>query len=218
MIYLRLHDRLGNILFMIAAALHVSKDVSVFCNNDKDLKYATNLIRYLNIPVHVGAPKHMPSKKHEYYTPTIFKEIEYAGTDLLLDGYFQSYRYFTTEEVRRLFKCPEELNRKIQAKWGSVLNGNETVSIHVRRGDYLKLPERFPFVGKEYIRNAMSQFKGSHIAFIFTSDDIEWCKRNFKGDNIYYSEGENEYFDLFLASRCEHNILSNSTFSYWGGY
>jgi hypothetical protein len=88
----------------------------------------------------------------------------------------------------------------------------------VRRGDYLNLPERYPFVGKYYLKNAMRQFNGHKVAFIFTSDDIDWCKKNFKGDNIFYSEGNSEYFDLFLATKCAHNILSNSTFSWWGAY
>lgn len=217
MIYLRLHDRLGNILFMIAAALHIDKDVSVFCDNERDLKYVSNMINYLKLPVRIGAPAESVLKRHEYYVPTVYKPILYDGHDLLMDGYFQSYRYFNPKEVIELFKCPVELADRIEAEWGLVLNSRETVSVHVRRGDYLKLPERFPFVGKSYIKKAMDIFKKSETIFIFTSDDIRWCKNNFKGPNIFYSENRDEYYDLFLASRCSHNILSNSTFSYWGG-
>lgn len=53
---------------------------------------------------------------------------------------------------------------------------------------------------------------------IVTSDDIKWCKEHIQDENVYYSEGEDEYFDLYLASKCHHNILSNSTFSWWGAY
>lgn len=217
MIYLRLHDRLGNILFMIAAALHIDKNVSVFCNNEKDLKYVSNLVNYLKLPVRIGAPTERVLKRHEYYVPTVYKPIPFDGDDLLMDGYFQSHRYFNQNDVKELFRCPEDLTERIEEEWGALLHSCETVSVHVRRGDYLHLPERFPFVGKAYIKKAMGRFKNPGTAFIFTSDDICWCKNNFKGENIFYSENKDEYYDLFLATKCSHNILSNSTFSYWGG-
>ena len=219
MIYLRLHDRLGNILFMIAAALHLDRNVSVFCNSSRDLSYVSKIIEYLSLPVKIRTPKETITDKHEYYTPTVYKSINYKpGGVMLLDGYFQSYRYFSKKEVIEWFRCPDDLNEQIQKEWGGILDSKETVCVHVRRGDYLKLPERFPFVGKSYLKKAISKFKENNTVFIFTSDDIAWCKKHFSGDNIYYSEDKNEFFDLFLASKCKHNILSNSTFSWWGAY
>lgn len=219
MIYLRLHDRLGNLMFMIATALHLDKDVCVFCNNDRDFNYVKRMVELLNLPVRIEIPKSRIENRFEYYTPTVFKKIPYIkGAEFLLDGYFQSYKYFDYEEVIHWFRCPEDLDFKIENKWGGVLKSCETVSLHIRRGDYLQFPERFPFVGKCYIKNAISKFNSTDISVIVTSDDINWCKKHIKGNNIYYSEGENEYFDLFLASKCKHNILSNSTFSWWGAY
>lgn len=217
MIYLRLHDRLGNILFMLAAALHLDRDVSVFASNRRDEEYVNKIINTFKLPVAYGVPS--PSiGKYEYFLPTIYKKIPYTGDDLIIDGYFQSYRYFNQDDVRKLFQFPRYLTESVERKWHDVLSKHTTVSVHVRRGDYLNLPDRFPFVGKSYIRKAMKLFQIPDVAFIFTSDDVEWCKNNFKGDNIFYSEGENEYFDLCLASKCQHNILSNSTFSWWGAF
>ena len=53
--------------------------------------------------------------------------------------------------------------------------------------------------------------------YIICSDDIEWCKDNFKIKNVYYSN-EKYYHDLFLMSCCEHNIIANSSFSWWSAY
>lgn len=219
MIYLRLHDRLGNILFMLAAALHLDKDVSVFCGNDKDTAYVKKLVSILNLPVQIGPPHQHIEQKFEYCTPTVYKSINYnRGGYLLMDGYFQSYRYFDKDEVYRLFKCPDDIEKDINDQFGDIIDRYTTVSVHVRRGDFLKLPERFPFVGKSYIRNSMNYMSGENVAYIFTSDDIEWCKQHFRGENIYYSENNSEYFDLFLSTKCNHNILSNSTFSWWGAF
>ena len=220
MIYLRLHDRLGNILFMIAAALHLDNDVRVFCSNDKYLKYVSKLIDILQIPVTLENPSAHINHKWKHYQPTIYKPIDCIsqGGVVLMDGYFQSYRYFNKAEVFNWFKCPSNIEKEIKNKFGNILSSYETVCVHVRRGDYLKLPERFPFVGKKYIHRAMRLFKNHKVAYIFTSDDIAWCKKNFFGDNIFYSENNTEYFDLFLATKCTHNIMSNSTFSWWGAY
>lgn len=219
MIYLRLHDRLGNLMFMIGTALHLDSNVRVFCNNEQDYGYVWRMIQKLNLPITMEAPLHPVDYKFEYYIPTVFKSIPYhRGKDMLLDGYFQSYKYFCREEVLKWFKCPTEIEKRIELKWGGYLLNYQCVSLHVRRGDYLSLPERFPFVGKSYLKKAINSLNDKKTVFIVTSDDIEWCKLNIKGPNIYYSEGEDEYFDLYLASKCHHNILSNSTFSWWGAY
>jgi len=201
---------------MLAAAMHLTDEVTVFCSSGKDLEYAERLISKFQLPISVGNP---PGniRKHEFFFPTIYEPIGYDGCDMMLDGYFQSHKYYDRAEVLRWFRCPAELEAEIFRDWGAVFSRFKTVSVHVRRGDYLALPERFPFVGKDYIKRAMARFKNQNTVFVFTSDDIEWCKRHFFGPNIFYSEGNDEYYDLFLASKCDHNILSNSTFSYWGG-
>ena len=50
------------------------------------------------------------------------------------------------------------------------------------------------------------------------SDDIKWCKENFIGDNFIFVENEKDYIDLYLMSMCNHNIISNSSFSWWGAW
>ena len=92
----------------------------------------------------------------------------------------------------------------------------EIVSIHVRRGDYIKLQNYHLLLPKKYYDKAISLFKDCF--FIIFSDDIEWCKLNINSINVYFSECNQDYIDLFLMSKCHHNIISNSSFSWWGAY
>jgi lysophospholipid acyltransferase (LPLAT)-like uncharacterized protein len=79
MIYLHLHDRLGNMMFMIAAALHVDSDVRVFCHNENDSRYVARMIDRLGLPVKMEAPKQSVANRWEYFMPTVYKSIVYRG-------------------------------------------------------------------------------------------------------------------------------------------
>lgn len=68
-----------------------------------------------------------------------------------------------------------------------------------------------------YFKNAISYF-GKDKLYLIISDDIEWCKKNFKGNNFFFSEGESSIVDLYLQTMCNHNIISNSSFSWWGAW
>ena len=67
----------------------------------------------------------------------------------------------------------------------------------------------------EYYSQAMKHFPDTN--FIVFSDDIQWCKENFKGEEFTFIE-EDDYIELYLMSMCRHNIIANSSFSWWGSY
>jgi hypothetical protein len=69
----------------------------------------------------------------------------------------------------------------------------------------------------DYYRNAIAEFSDD-TRFLVFSDDIQWCKENFKGDNFHFIEGEKDYVDLYLMSLCNNNIIANSSFSWWGAW
>lgn len=94
----------------------------------------------------------------------------------------------------------------------------KTVSIHVRRGDYLN-PVQKAFhgaLGIEYYREAMKLFPGCR--FIVFSDDIPWCRENFTGDEFSFSEGKDEISDMNEMASCEHHIIANSSYSWWAAW
>lgn len=89
--------------------------------------------------------------------------------------------------------------------------------MHIRRGDYLVSPGHYINLDVEYYKNALKYIDNPGSILIF-SDDISWCKDNFKGDKYIFIENEKDYIDIYLMSLCNNNIIANSTFSWWGAW
>jgi hypothetical protein len=101
---------------------------------------------------------------------------------------------------------------------------NNSVSIHARRGDYAEKKE-FDVCTIKYYKNAVDYIQRieKNIVYYIFSDDLEWARDNFKFldnyyviDNLQYNNSD--YYDLYLMSVCKHNIIPNSTFSWWAAY
>lgn len=136
-------------------------------------------------------------------------------------GYYQSYRYFDhiKDQIIDTFKPTKEIVDHITNKYEDLLNHFSSVSIHVRRGDYVGDEGHHPTISKSYIINSMKRF-GNGSKFVFFSDDIEWCKTafgNLKGWDVEFVS-DDDYIDLFLMSMLHHNIIANSSFSWWAAY
>jgi hypothetical protein len=149
-----------------------------------------------------------------------------------LNGYFQSPKYWQhcEDEVRGMFEFSDIIKNKssipfhqLQSSVGG-LNFREihTVSIHVRRGDYLKHPNEHPVMPIGYYNKAAQTIDTTESVYIVFSDDIAWCKENFTHDilkgRILFVEGNTPVGDLCLLSLCQRHIISNSTFSWVGAY
>lgn len=146
---------------------------------------------------------------------------------LYLDGYWQSENYFKSirKIILRDFALKKESNNFLKLK-RLVANVN-SVSIHVRRGDYVKRAVTRKYHGVlnlDYYRRAMElivkRVKKPHF-FVF-SDDPLWVKENFKiGQAMIYVSGSSKLTnseELILMSFCKHNIIANSSFSWWGAW
>ena len=208
---------LGNYMFQISAASSLAeknKFKAVF-NFDEAKRIHRNINLYKdNILRKVKIGKF--DINYTYKEPEFsYNEIPYQN-NMLLDGYFQSEKYFDEKVVRELFSIDDITNDYIDGKYGSLLK-NKTVSVHVRRGDYLPRIGRHPVCGMSYYNKAFEYFEDDNLFLIF-SDDIEWCKNNFKGNNFIFIENELDYIDLYLMSLCGDNIICNSTFSWWGAW
>ena len=104
-------------------------------------------------------------------------------------------------------------------KTKELLKSDNTCSIHVRRGDFLKHPDHHPAQNLNYFMKATKEMPKDSVFLIF-SDDIEWCKNNFPKipNKFYFIEGNKDYEDLYIMSKCKNNIICNSTFSWWGAW
>jgi len=137
-------------------------------------------------------------------------------------GFWQTQRYF--EDIRELLL--EELQCKTDRLYqikNELTGDNETISIHIRRKDYLN-DDRYGFVGEMYYKNAIEYFqnKGIGSKYIVFSDDINWCKTFLSGlENTTFIGPEynlKDYEELQLMSWCSHHIIANSSFSWWGAW
>lgn len=144
-------------------------------------------------------------------------------------GYWQTEKYFKNiSSILRNDFCFKEGDAKVE-EFASVLKDNKNcVSVHVRRGDYLhdKYKELYGNIcTREYYQQAVNYIK-DHVErpkFIFFSDDIERVESQFGNENaIFVSvdmfEKYEDWYDMYLMSCCTHNIIANSSFSWWGAW
>jgi hypothetical protein len=140
-----------------------------------------------------------------------FKPIVYKP-NLMLSGYFQSEEYFKDyrEDILKAFNFPYEYK--------------DRVAIHVRRGDYLNHPTKHPVVNLNYIAQAIHKMNArGNTKFLVFSDGMDWCREHinsivFKDSQFEYSEGRTTIEDLTFMSHCKHQIIANSTFSWWAAW
>ena len=225
MIYSYLEGRLGNILFEIAAGASLAKKMNV---PFKALTCYPDILPDNNtIPEYVKAYQKSILRKIDFLdenpkNPKVSEEPSFDyqplpfEKDILLKGFFQSEKYFDEEYVRDLFGMDAETAFYIQQKYGHLLKLNP-VSVQLRRGDYLNIQYKHPVCQMSYYRKAMSAFAPDTF-FIILSDDIDWCKKHFKGKQFFFVEEESPLIDLYLQSLCKHNIISNSSFGWWGAW
>ena len=141
-----------------------------------------------------------------------------SGVFTTLKGYWQSADYFN--DIRSLL-LDELLPLKIPAypAWVAQV---ETVAIHVRRTDYLN-EHRYGFLGAAYYHAAIKylQSRIQNPLFVFFSDDMEWCRQEFTKQNNLFCEEKNwdaDWLQLHLMSKCKHQVIANSSFSWWGAW
>lgn len=159
-------------------------------------------------------PQETPSRKYIEYKEKNhhYDEIPFYN-NVCLSGFFQSEKYF--------LDCRQDIIDAFQIPYKR-LDG--FVSIHVRRSDYLQFADKHPPVSYEYISSSVKHFIELGFSnFVVCSDDIKWCRIQFKPLELYgavfsFSTNHLPIEDLALMSCCQHNIISNSTFSWWSAW
>jgi hypothetical protein len=163
------------------------------------------------------------------YFSKLNEAIETNSKNYFLFGYFQSEKYFidSAKELRNEFSFKNEFSDN-EKKIADRIKNLNSVSIHIRRGDYItskKAKRVMKEFGSDYYKKAIGEIskKISDPHFFVFSDDIEWCKENLKiefpteylgNDTAGYKNSRH----LQLMSLCKHNIIANSSFSWWGAW
>lgn len=220
MIVTKLQGGLGNQLFQWAVSRNLSIkyntdyyfEKSYFMNNNKGIVSKFDLeLTNLNLYIKENSISKLPVINDNF-------KFQNIPDNSFLDGYWQSEKYFIDSEnqIRNDLGINKDIYSYIIHKY-PVLSEN-TVSIHIRRGDYTKLQHIHPLQSIDFYEKAYDIINDKSINILVFSDDIEWCKQNIKFDNITYIEGETNIVDMYIMSLCNHNIIANSSFSWWGAW
>jgi hypothetical protein len=202
---------LGNMMFQIAAGSSLAKDVGTDYAYTYDLwgsstsydiaKYPTTIFKNIS---KVSVNNLKVNEYRKYVEPSFEYQKIPQIDNLLLDGYFQSQKYFGNKEdyIRKLFVV--DINDLYK----------DYTFLHVRRKDYLKFKDVHPVCTVDYYNKALEFITPEKCIII--SDDIQWCKENFTSSQFEFSESIDDLQDLSTMKSCKNGIISNSTFSWWG--
>ncbi len=241
MIQAYIYGGLGNQLFQYATAksLSILNKSNLYLCLDwfyQDFDSTTTTRREFdlgNFKISYGNTRDLiPRIYSKIYKPLFYKEKSPFDFDsdltslrkpnLWIDGYWSNFRYF--DNIRDILIDeiqPVSINKANESLLEEIRQVN-SVSLHVRRGDYVS-NDLFITLDGSYYDKAIEYIKKrteNPVFFIF-SDDIEYCKKEFQGCEFHIvdlNKGKDSYLDLFLMSQCSHNIIANSTFSWWGAY
>lgn len=140
------------------------------------------------------------------------------------EGFWQSEKYFKNveEQTRKSFQFKRHLFNQETILLEKEIKSNNSVSVHIRRGDYLNFAHCAVCDNSYYDRAEQYIIKKvDNPCFYVFSDDIEWCQNNIKTINAKFigcNTGKDSWQDMYLMSICKHNIIANSTFSWWGAW
>ncbi len=155
-------------------------------------------------------------KGHEY------NEIP-RKEQIAFEGYWQSYKYFEKYRPQIIEAFKPTIDNQVKKEIASSIPEG-IVAIHVRRGDYVGQENMHPVVTMGYLTRAIKHFNYlKYFRFLVFSDDIAWCKEHLNNERIVgsrfrYSENRTAQEDMYAMSICSHNIISNSTYSWWAAW
>jgi hypothetical protein len=178
-----------------------------------------------------GLPK-LPPTAGEYREPHFHYDpaFETLGSNTALFGYFQSERYFSSiaGELRRWFAPREPLGEAATGALEQIEASRLPVSVHVRRGDYLK-PGTIEYHGvlsEPYYREALAHLEAgiaAHAELFVFSDDAAAAEQVLdfvpKSRLVHvHGDPDRPWEDMALMARCRHHVIANSSFSWWGAW
>ena len=228
--------RLGNQLFQYAALVGIAKNRGFdFCIPDHsgatwfDKNVNGNIVTVYHQLQHLFEMNHLNGRfgiiedgnQIDVHQAEFCKELfdECPDNSSLL-GHFESYHYFENaeEEIRQDFVVREHLLEAAE-KFHKGKGTDAPVCVSVRRGDYVKFQDHHPPCVESYYRECMEKL-GTDRQYVITSDDVEWCKTIFTGDNFVFNDVIPEgvykpHFDFAVGTLCDDFIIANSTFSWW---
>lgn len=219
---------IGNLLFILATCYNLSKKykstLKIYTKMWKDNK-RKNIIKY-----NMFKNFHLDLNTIQNYNIT-YNEKNFFYEDIYLDsrinnciyGYFQSYKYFDSYIKEFIKMLHNPYSQIVESTIHQYKQDNTLVpiSIHVRRTDYLSLSHIHLNLSSEYYSNAVSHFSTENSIFIIFSDDITFIQNEPLFQNLPHKvivDNPDDEFCFWLMSACTHNIIANSSYSWWASY
>lgn len=169
--------------------------------------------------------KLLPSTIHWFHESKMYHPEILSFEDMYLSGYFACEKYYSDilYDLREKIQFPPSDN-PLNPELAQEMRKCASVSVHVRRGDYLNEENRAMFGNictDAYYRKAMELIKEevTDAHFYLFSDDVSYVKQKYQGEEftmVDINHGKDSFYDMWLMSNCKHNICANSTFSFWG--
>ncbi len=212
-----LHNGYELDIFNIEAEIAGRKDISSLTGSQ------VRLARILRQKLGFSKRSHRIEREFSF-DPCFFDIVQPA----YIDGYWQSYRYFESHaaQIRKELSFKKPLSGKNLEISGHVAQ-TSSVGVHIRRGDYITNPafaKVHGFLGVDYYVKAVRLIRETIPSPIFVvfSEDIAWARENLQlgQDAVFVSHntGMSSYEDMRLMSMCKHNIVANSSFSWWAAW
>lgn len=230
--------RLGNQMFQFAATVGIARKANhgfAFPKENTEIPSVEDFKDGVRREVYFDLPKYFPNVERtlapleEIQTYHIAQEPYFHFcADLFtvpdqtnLMGYFQTEKYFEhcSDLILGYFQFNNEIKKQAENNFPSFPVKLEYVSIHLRRGDYAGLQQFHPVMDADYYFDAMTEFMDGDYCFLVFSDDIDYAKELFgEQENIIYMEGNDPAVDMCMMTMCDHNVIANSSFSWWGAW
>ena len=238
---------LGNQMFQYAAGYALSRrlgdamqlDLSFYDKQDKRKFELAELC--IDFETHSAVSKDLKSKKARFWVkhrnmddcyiePSACYDVTFEdlGSPCRIDGYFQSELYFESyrKEIIRQYRPKEAISERNKAYLAHIKSSTCSVAVHLRRGDYLdqKIASVHGVLTDEYYENAIkilsSMVGADHELFIFTDDPLFSRDKWGADKSVVIVEGNDDcpVNYIYLMSACHHNIIANSSFSWWGAW
>ncbi len=222
---------MGNLLFIVATCFALSKKhktkLRLYCNSElwRDSKRQ-------NIKKYKMFEKFDIDRVNNRKSGITYREPHFFYDSIVLDrrihnciyGYFQSYKYFNaykSEFISMLHNPYKQVIEETLKKYSNLHSTGSTVSIHVRRTDYLALSDIHLNLDMSYYAKAMSYFSAENNTFIIFSDDVAFIQAEPIFQKLKYKhvvKSDDDEYCFWLMAACDHNIIANSSFSWWASY
>jgi hypothetical protein len=204
-------------IFNLNVCIATPKDIDKFCLRLVSSRRIDSLMNYID-------PHYKYSENQFKFNPEVLR----LPRNSYLEGYFQSEKYFIDyqNQIRKDFtfkNAPNEANQKLIDE----ISKTNSIAVHIRRGDFVSNSVTHEFHGVcslSYYYESIKYLKSkiNDPVFYIFSDDMNWVKLNFDKalalNFVELNNAENKSNDLRLMTVCNHHIIANSTFSWWGAW